>query len=131
MGQACSSSPSLVVPACPKRGGTVVVLRFGGACESPLYGIRRCMSHTRLGRFSMLDVSTVGIVSVPNRSVLETSRRELLEDVSFGVGTLLVVEQSSLDQPPQGGVICTVVYGVLCCAGHAAPRFLWYWCSQN
>ena len=46
MGQACSSSPSLVVPACPKRGGTVVVLRFGGACESPLYGIRRCMTHT-------------------------------------------------------------------------------------
>ena len=102
MGQACSSSPSLVVPACPKRGGTVVVLRFGGACESPLYGIRRCMSHTRLGRFSMLDVSTVGIVSVPNRSVLETSRRELLEDVSFGVGTLLVVEQSSLENCLRG-----------------------------
>ena len=51
---------------------------------------------TPLGRFSMLDISTVGIVSVPKRSALEASRRELSEDVSFGVGTLLFFEQSSL-----------------------------------
>ena len=37
---------------------------------------------TPLGRFSMVDVSTaVGIVSMPKRLALETSRRELSEDV--------------------------------------------------
>ena len=52
---------------------------------------------TPLMRFSILDISTVGIVSTPKRSALETSRRELSEDVSFGIGTLLVVEQSTLE----------------------------------
>ena len=60
---------------------------------------------------SALDISTavVGLlttVSVPKRSALNTSRRELSEDVSFGIGTTgtwhLVVEQSSLEKPPQG-----------------------------
>ena len=39
--------------------------------------------------------------------MLETSRRELSEDVLFdiGTGTLLVVEQSSLENPPQGYVM--------------------------
>ena len=59
--------------------------------------------HTLLGRFSMLDVATVGIVSVPKRSVLETSRRELSEDVFYDIiSTLLVVEQSSVDNHPPG-----------------------------
>ena len=41
----------------------------------------------------MLDISTaVGIVPVPKRSALETFWRELSEDVSFGVGTSVVVE---------------------------------------
>ena len=39
------------------------------------------------------------LVSVPQRSAFETSRRELSEDVSFGIGTLLVAEQSSLILP--------------------------------
>ena len=35
---------------------------------------------------SVVDISTmVGLVSVPKRSALETSRRELSEDVSFGI----------------------------------------------
>ena len=55
-----------------------------------------------LGRFSMVDISTVGIVPVPRRWALETSRRELSGDVSFGIGTLLVVEQSSLKNCPRG-----------------------------
>ena len=38
------------------------------------------------------------------------SRLELSEDVSFGIGTVLVVESSSLEKSPQGGVIYTVVY---------------------
>ena len=63
--------------------------------------------HTPLGRFSMFDTFTAGIVLVPKRTVLEISRRELSEDVSFGIGTigtgiLLVVEQSSLEPPPRG-----------------------------
>ena len=62
----------------------------------------------------MLHVSTVGgIVSVPERSDLETSRRELSEDVPFGIGALLVVEQSTLEKRPRGGghmVAYTVAY---------------------
>ena len=55
----------------------------------------------------MLDISTaVGKMEVPKRSALETSRRELSEDVSFGIGTgtLLVVEQSqsSFENRPRG-----------------------------
>ena len=53
----------------------------------------------------MVDISTVEIVPVPKRSTLETYRRELSEHVSFGIGTgtLLVVEQSSLETA-SGGV---------------------------
>ena len=58
---------------------------------------RSCtLLYTPLGRFSVVDISTVGIVSVSKRSAFETSREELSEDVSFGVGTLLLVEQSTL-----------------------------------
>ena len=44
-------------------------------------------------------ISTAGVVPVPGRSVLETSRRELSGDVSFGIGALVrvVVEQSTLE----------------------------------
>ena len=49
------------------------------------------MYHTPLGRFSMVNISTVGIVSVPKKRALETSRRELSEGVSLRIGTLLVV----------------------------------------
>ena len=59
----------------------------------------------------MVDISMVGIVgivglvSVPKRPALEASRRELSRDASFGigtVGTLLVAEQSSLENHPRG-----------------------------
>ena len=52
--------------------------------------------------FSMVDISTVGIVSVPKRSALEPSIRELSEDVSFGIGTLLAVEHSCLVNRTRG-----------------------------
>ena len=55
-----------------------------------------------LGRFSMVDISTAGVIPVPKRSALETSCRELCEDVLFGVVTLLVVEQSGLENCPGG-----------------------------
>ena len=61
--------------------------------------------HTPLGRFCMHDISTIEKVSVPNRSALQTFRRELYEDVSFGIGTLLVVEQSGLENHPKGRYI--------------------------
>ena len=52
---------------------------------------------TTLGRFSTLDISTVEVVSIPKRSRLETSRGQLSEHVSFGIATLLVVDQTSLE----------------------------------
>ena len=58
--------------------------------------------HTPQGRFSMVNISRVGVVSVPKWSTLETSRGELSEDVSFRVGTLLVVEQLGLDNRRRG-----------------------------
>ena len=39
---------------------------------------------------------------MPKRAVFERSRRELSLDVSVGVHTLLVVEQSSLESQPRG-----------------------------
>ena len=51
--------------------------------------------------FSMVDISTVGVVSVPQKSALETSRRGLCEDVSFGMDILSVVEQSILENHPR------------------------------
>ena len=68
---------------------------FGGFCDTPLI------------RFPMVDISpqVVGTaVLVRKRSAVETSRRELPEDVSLGIGTLLVVEQSSFEKTaPRGG----------------------------
>ena len=37
--------------------------------------------HTPMGRPSMVDISTLGMVSVPKKLSLGTSRRELSEDV--------------------------------------------------
>ena len=63
-----------------------------------------------LGRFSMVDIPAVGIVSVSKRSALETSTRELSEDVSFGIGALLVAEKLSLENRPRG--VCDTHRGV-------------------
>ena len=42
---------------------------------------------------------------MPTRSALKTSRRELSEALPFGVGTLLVAEQSNLEERPKVGDI--------------------------
>ena len=61
--------------------------------------------HTPLGRFPMLDISTVGTVSsvkkvdVRHLPISESFRKT---HVSFGIGTLLVLEQSSLENRPRG-----------------------------
>ena len=48
----------------------------------------------------MLDIFAAETVPVPKKSALETSRGGLSEDVSFGIGTLLVAEESSLESAP-------------------------------
>ena len=76
----------------------------------------------------MVDISTaVGIVSVPKRWALEASRRELSVDVSFGMGTLLVVGAIELGQPPQGDVMYTV-----CRIRYEPPwNFTHFWGGQT
>lgn len=56
-----------------------------------------------LGRFSMIDMFTVGLVPVRRRSVFEMSSHAFFEDLSFVIGTLLVVRQSSLENRLRGG----------------------------
>ena len=85
--------------------------------KRPLYFVSgipyRTVYITLLGRLSVVDVSTVGMVSVPKK----TRRWKYLAESfpktyrSASCGTLLVVEQSSLEKPPQGCVVRTVVYG--------------------
>ena len=68
--------------------------------------------HTPLGRFFharyLYSWNSVGGAKKKKRSALETSRRELSEDVSFEDvnfdidALLLVVEQSSLESRPSG-----------------------------
>ena len=60
--------------------------------------------HAPIFRGRYLHSRDTIIVSVPTRPVLKRFRRELSEDVSFGIGTgtLLVVEQSSLENRPSG-----------------------------
>ena len=68
--------------------------------------------HTPLGRFSVFDISTVGKESVPRRSALEASRRELSGYLSFGPGTLFLgCRVIDLGKLSQGGVVYTVAYG--------------------
>ena len=62
----------------------------------------------------MLDISTLEMwnsVGAKRFDVLETSRRDFSGDVSFGIGTLLVVEHSSLEKHPRG--VC-VIYAAVC-----------------
>lgn len=70
--------------------------------------------HPPLDRFSVLTISTtvVGAESVQKRSALEPSRRELSENVWFGVGTgtLLIVKQLVLEKRPRAVCYYTVVY---------------------
>ena len=84
-----SVAPRVLGPRKQNHTGTTV---YNGVYRMPL------------GRFSMALISTVrSIVSVPKRmSALETFRRPISEDVSFGVGTLLVFEQSTLENRPRG-----------------------------
>ena len=75
----------------------------------------RYITHPPLDRYSMVGIYKVRIVSVPKRPALATSRRELSENVSFGVGTigtLLVVEQSSSENRRPRGVRYTPSYTV-------------------
>lgn len=71
-------------------------------------GIPEYIYHTPpSGRFSMLDITTVGLVSVPKRSASQTAGRELSEDFAFITCSPLVVEQPSLENGPRRGMIHT------------------------
>ena len=63
-----------------------------------------------MARFSMLDTSTIGKVSVPKRRAPEISRLELSKDVSFGIGNPLGCREIELRKSSLGGVIHSVVY---------------------
>ena len=66
--------------------------------------------HTPLGRFFHgRYLHIFGIVSAPKKSVWETHRRGLCEDVLFGIGTLFDSRAIELGKSPQGGMIYTVV----------------------
>ena len=54
--------------------------------------ILHCISHPAGAISHARYLYSCNIVSVPKRSALESSRRELSEDVSVGIGTLSVVE---------------------------------------
>ena len=103
MGQYISTLPNQPLPLLRNQPLTLLRNCPTSTTVSMRYTTRigRCITPP-LGRSSMVDISTVGIVPEPKRSALETSRRELSEDVSFGIGTLLVVEQSSFEKPPEG-----------------------------
>ena len=63
----------------------------------------------------MVGISALGIVPMPKKSALKTSRRELSEEVPFRfntVGTRLMVERSTLESRLGGGgdVYRVIVY---------------------
>ena len=69
--------------------------------------------------FHCLYLHSSNSAGAKKESAVETSRRaELSGDVSFGVGTLLVVEQTSLEKTPQGGVIYIQSYTVFISLSH-------------
>ena len=74
------------------------------------------ISHTSRADFSMVDFSMVGIVAVPKRSAMETSRRGLSENVSFGIFLRRLgcraVELGKTD-PRGGGDTLTPSYAIL------------------
>ena len=63
--------------------------------------MRRCMSHPPGPIFRSRYLHSWNSFRCQNE--LEISRREVFEDLSFGSGTLLVVEQSSLENLARGG----------------------------
>ena len=82
--------------------------------------------HTPLGRFSMVDISTVGIVPLPKKVVVGSISSKASEDVLFAVGTLLVVKQSGLaDRPRWLRYTRSYTAGDCCLWVHIVP--VWYY----
>ena len=90
---------TIFVPLCMSELWTA----YDGVYTPPCEDFPRSVSPRR---FPTFGISTVGIVPVPKRSAFETPHEELSEDVSFGIGTLLVGcrEIELLGKPPQGCV---------------------------
>ena len=80
--------------------------------------VRRCISHppwADLPWSTSRQQQQLGILSLPRRLAVENSRRELSGGVSFGIGILLVVEESRLENRPRG--VCDT-YSVVSIYGH-------------
>ena len=65
---------------------------------------------------------------MPKRAILERSSRELSLDVSVGVYTLLVVEQSSLERQSRG-CAKTPILTIIALLAH--PSFFIYSCERK
>ena len=87
-----------------------MVASYTGWYTTARYSIGRCTSHTPGPMFPcsiMLDISTSGIMPMPNTSASQTSSRDLSEEVSFGIGNPLGSRSIELSN---GCVVYTVVY---------------------
>ena len=91
-----------------------ILLRYPSLLFISNYRVRRCVSHyyTPLGRFSMLDISPAGKVSMPKRasvgSILSRAFRRRMVRYWHRFGCRAI----DLGKPPQGGVMYTLVYGI-------------------
>ena len=83
-------------PLCEFRAKTKKVDKTKVWVRIYKYRIRWCISHPPAPVFHARYLHSWNSVGAKKMSALGTSRRELSEDVPFGVGTLLVVKQSSL-----------------------------------
>ena len=73
------------------------------------------MSHTLKADFAMDYVRSWSIVGAQKvGSAFETPRREISEDVSFGIGIPLDCRAIGIGKPPQGFVIHTVRRTCIC-----------------
>ena len=82
-----------------------MVASYTGWYTTARYSIGRCTSHTPGPMFPcsiMLDISTSGIMPVPNTSASQTSSRDLSEEVSFGIGNPLGSRSLELSKTAPG-----------------------------
>ena len=78
--------------------------------------------NTTPGPFSKLDCFTARRMPVPRRVLLERSRRQLAENVSFGTGIVLGAEQPGFENRPRGCVILCHLRYTHTCYMHCCPE---------
>ena len=70
-----------------------------------VYRIRRCISHTPLGRLSKPDCSTTKRGAIPNDTSSESSRRDISNADIFGTVTAPTVEIPSMENQSSGVIV--------------------------